>query len=106
MIQYPNQTTHSITLREDTSRTELLPVKPELSTSNSYPYNNGQDIVEAQWHDRAVAIKGWPENFKTLKETRWKKTASLVIDTFVALVPLVFVGKSHMKRNNLTRSQT
>ena len=95
MELYPNSI-HSISLKEDTSRTELLPVVSEVSSLSYYPTNNGHDSAAYQLRDTAVAIKGWPETCKTLRKPGWKKTASLTLDILIALIPLVFVGKSYI----------
>ena len=104
MEDYPNST-HSISLKEDTSRTELLPVVSEVGSLSYFSTNNGHDSAADQWRDRTVVIKGWPETFKTLRKPGWKKAASLTLDILIALIPLVFVGKSHVARRPCTRSQ-
>ena len=103
MEHYPNHTDLT-SLKEDTSRTELLPVVSEVSSLSYFPTNNGHDNAAGQWADRTGVIKGWPETFKTLRKPGWKKAASLTLDILIALTPLVFIGKSHIARHPCTRS--
>ena len=104
MEHYPNST-HSISLKEDNSRTELLPVVSEVSSLSYFSTKNGHDSAARQWRDRNVAIKDWPETFKTLRKPGWKKAASLTLDILIALIPLVFVGTFHIARRPCPRSQ-
>ena len=103
MEHYQNST-HSISLKEDTSRTELLPAVSEVSSLSYFPTNNGHDSAAGLWPHRAVAIKGWPEAFKNLRKPGWKKAASLVLDILIALLPLVFIGKFHIAQRPCRRS--
>ena len=105
MEHYPNST-HSISLKEDTSRTELLPVVSEVSSLSYFPTNNGHDSAVVQWPDSAVVVKGWSETSKSLRKPGWKKAASLTLDILIALIPLVFIGKFHIARRPCIRSQT
>ena len=95
MEHYPNSI-HSVSLKEDTSRTELLPAVSEVSSLSDYPTNNGHDSAADHSRDTAVAIKGWPETCRTLRKPGWKKPASLTLDILIALIPLVFIGKSYI----------
>lgn len=95
MEKHPDHT-HTISLNEDTSRTELLPVDSDAGPFSLPTTRDGQESAEEQWHNRAMVVKGWPQSSKTLQEARWKIAASLVIDACIALIPLVFVGKSHI----------
>ncbi|CAD6588389.1 MAG: hypothetical protein ASARMPREDX12_003254 [Alectoria sarmentosa] len=82
--------TNSTPLKDDASRIELLPIESEAGSYNSPPTNNGQDSAEGQSHKTTRLIKGWPQSFKTLKKTGWKEAGSLAVDTFIALIPLLF----------------
>ena len=82
--------TRSISLKKDTSRTELLPADSGLCSPS---LKNEKDSPETQLHSTTLVVDGWPQSFKTLRRAGWKKAASLAIDTFIALIPLVFVGK-------------
>lgn len=95
MEKHPDHT-HTISLNEVNSRTELLPVYLDAGPFSLPTTRDGQESAEGQWHDRTMVVKGWPQSSKTLQEARWKKVASLVIDACIALIPLVFVGKSYV----------
>ena len=67
-MEHYSNSIHSISLKEDTSRTELLPAVSEVSSLSYYPTNNGHDNAADQSRDTVVAIKGWPETCKTLRK--------------------------------------
>lgn len=85
---------HFIPLKEDASRLELLPIESEVGSFNSPSRKNDQDSVDKQSQNGTPVIKGWPPTSKTLSKTGWKKAGSLAVDIFIALIPLVFIGKS------------
>ena len=97
--------TNSTPLKDDASRIELLPIESEAGSYNSPPTNNRQDSAEGQSHKTTRLIKGWPQSFKTLKKTGWKEAASLAVDTFIALIPLLFTGKSQTAHGTRTGVQ-
>ena len=103
MDQHPDHTL-SMSLKEDISRTELLSVESDVDSFSLPTTKHGQDSAEGQWPHKPVMVKGWPQSFKTLREIRWKKAASLAIDTCIALIPLVFIGKSYIASSAHKRS--
>ena len=96
--------THFIPLKDDTSRLELLPIESEVGSFISPSVKDGQDSAEGQSRKRTREIQRWPQSSKTLRKTGWKKAGSLTIDIFIALIPLVFTGKSQTARGPCHRT--
>lgn len=98
--------THFIPLKDDASRLELLPIESEVGSFKSSSVKNGLDSAEGQSQNRTLVVKGWPQTSKALRKTGWKKVGSLAIDTLIALIPLLFIGKSQTAHSTRTMSPT
>ena len=75
----------------DASAVELLPIdsRPESVHQPSTQYV--RDGAQEPWQNQKTpAVKGWPQNPMPLKKN-WRKGAQLVIDTAIALTPLLFI---------------
>ena len=93
MERYQNRL-YSSSLKEDSSLTELLPVKSAACSFTSPQLENGQDRTERKSSSDTRSIKGWPQTSKTLRKMDWKHKGLLVIDILIGLIPLSFIGKS------------
>lgn len=98
--------THFIPLKDDASRLELLPIESEVGSFKSPSIKNSLDSAEGHSQNRTLVVKGWPQTSKALRKTGWKKIGSLAIDTFIALIPLLFIGKSQTAHSTRTMSPT
>ena len=81
---------HALPDKDDASTVELLPIE---SLPDQPSVRHGEDSVQEPWHNQTPAIKGWPHTPKRLKK-KWQREATLVVDIIVALIPLLFIGRS------------
>lgn len=79
--------------KDDASRVELLPIESQPIFVHQPSTRYAGDSAQKSWHNQTPAIEGWPQTPKPLKKN-WRKGATLVVDTAVALVPLLFIGRS------------
>ena len=94
--------TRSLLLKDDSSTTELLPVQAESASYDADPLKEGQDTVEEQLHKGKLVIKGWPGSASSLGNRGWEKAGLLALDSAIALIPLLFIGKSGSVRGTRT----
>ena len=94
--------TRSLLLKDDTSTTELLPVQAESGSYDAAPLKEGQDKIEEQSHEGKLVIKGWPGPASSLGSRGWEKAGLLALDSAIALIPLLFIGKSGSVRSTRT----
>ena len=91
--------TRSLLLKDDTSTTELLPVQAESGSYDAAPLKEAQNTVEEQSHKGKLVIKGWPASASDLGNRGWEKAGLLTLDSAIALIPLLFIGKSRSVRS-------
>ena len=94
--------TRSLLLKDDASTTGLLPVQAEFGAYDTAPLKDGQDIAEEQSHKGKLVIKGWPGSASSLGNRGWRKAGLLAVDSSIALIPLLFIGKSQTVRSTRT----
>ena len=94
--------TRSILLKDDTSTTELLPVQAESDSYDEAYLKDSQDPVKEQSHKNQLVIKGWPGPASSLGNRGWEKAGILALDSAIALIPLLFIGKSPTVRSTRT----
>ena len=86
--------TCSLLLKDDSSTTELLPVQAESGSYDATPLKECQDTVEEQLPKGKLVIKGWPGPASSLGYRGWERAGLLALDSAIALIPLLFIGKS------------
>ena len=91
--------TRSLLLKDDTSTTELLPVHAASGSSDAVPLKEGQDTLKEQSDEGKLVIKGWPGPASSLANRGWEKAGLLAVDSTIALIPLLFIGKSRSVRS-------
>ena len=96
--------THSIVLKDDASTTELLPLQAASGSYDAAPLKDGHDRVEEQSHKGKLVIKDWPGHASSLGDRGWRKAGLLTVDYSIALIPLLFIGKSQTVRTTRTRA--
>ena len=94
--------TRSILLKDDASTTELLPVQAESGSYDEAALKDSQNTVEERSHERKLVIKGWPGPASSLGNRGWEKAGILALDSAIALIPLLFTGKSGSVRGPRT----
>ena len=91
--------TRSRPLKDDTSTAELLPMQADSGSYDASPPEDGQDTVEEQSHKGKLVIKGWPAPASSLGNRGCRKAGLLAVDSAIALIPLLFIGKSQSVRS-------
>ena len=81
---------------QDATTVQLLPVEaPSVSTIGRDTHECKYNDVSS-WPTKAPDIIGWSQTPGRPK-SNWRKAAPLLLDTVLALVPVLFIGQCHIK---------